>query len=98
MQMPNLKNIDLHSLFFFSKGGRYLKVGVALSDMKNGTRLFFQNDLRKVMNVITAQCRNFMTFLLLRFYVKSILGILKVQNLQGPPTHDGFFEFDILGT
>ena len=42
MQKPNLKNIDLHSLFFFSKGGRYLKVGVALSDMKNGTRLFFQ--------------------------------------------------------
>ena len=34
-------------------------------------------------NLLTsfAQCGNFMIFLSLRFYVKSILGILEVQNL-----------------
>ena len=31
---------------------------------------------------IFAQCGNFMIFLSLRFYVKSILGILEVQNLS----------------
>ena len=30
---------------------------------------------------IMAQCENFTIFLLLRFYVKSLYGILEVQNL-----------------
>ena len=55
-------------------GGRYLKVGVALSDMKNSTQLFFQNDLRKVMNVINGG--NLTNLVVATFFIKLALVII----------------------
>ena len=38
-------------------------------------------DSSKIENVRNTQCGNFMIFLLYRFFVKPILGVLEVQNL-----------------
>ena len=44
-------------------------------------KAFFRRNALKDKVISISQCGNFRIFLLLRFYVKSILGILEVQNL-----------------
>ena len=76
LQSPVLDNED-PDCQFLSWGFNFENVQVSSSDNLLPYLLLFEDGNTQIV----LQCGNFMIFLSLRFYVKSISGILKVQNV-----------------
>ena len=93
MQVYLKSNVIHGTVYIYNKESKLVAFGRYKNGFPNGpfwlinhhqyAQIQFQNGTmsREVLWINKAQCGNFMIFQSFRFYVKSILGILEVQNL-----------------